>query len=702
MTFAHPFALLGAAAALVPLLIHLFDRRRPRPHPFGAISFVLRSHRRTASRLKLRRLILYLLRTLILLALPVALARPEWVRPAAALAAARGPSATSIVLDTSLSMRWVGSAPPLFERARDEARDALKDLLPEESANVVLCGPAPLPPGPPSFDRRKLRATIDDARAGYGAADLGRCLELAARSLEDSPLVGKRVVVVSDFTVNALRLEAPPPTVAGPKGERVRPEWVLRDAARAEAALPNRAIVDLRVEPALQVGARAFQFTFTVKNFSTEPVKDLEATLRVGDQVVAKGFVDLAPGGTAQKSLTHRFEQGGVATGEVAIAQDAVPEDDRRAFVVTVPRELRALVVNGSPSTVRYRDEAFFVDAALTSPGSPVHETLRDTEAAFREDFSKFDLVLLLNVPAPAPEVAARLDAFVEHGGGLFVSMGDNVDPDAYNRRLGAVLPRPLRVAKTAASPGEPDLEVKSARFGEVASEHPVFSPFTGRAREGLASARFQRYMLLEAEPAAAGAKPRSEVLAAYEDGAPAVVVTKKGAGRVLLYTSTVDRDWADLAIRTSFLPLVQRLCAYLAGALDERDELRPRVGDTATVRPDAAAKLGGVRGPSGAEVVTKPQRDGTWAVGPLAEPGVHSVADAAGQPLPALSFAVVLDPSESDLARLRSDELASYFGEDSVKASGTADAARRMPFWTWLIVAAAVAFFFEGVLLRK
>ncbi|MHB8878399.1 MAG: BatA domain-containing protein, partial [Myxococcaceae bacterium] len=175
MTFAHPWALLGAAAALIPLLIHLFDRRRPRPHPFGAISFVLRSQRRTASRLKLRRLILYALRTLILLALPVALARPEWVRPAEASAAARGPAATSIVLDTSLSLRWRGGSSALFERAQDEARDALKDLLPEESANVLLCGPAPVPPGPPTFDRRKLRAQIDEARAGFGASDLGRC-----------------------------------------------------------------------------------------------------------------------------------------------------------------------------------------------------------------------------------------------------------------------------------------------------------------------------------------------------------------------------------------------------------------------------------------------------------------------------------------------------------------------------------------------
>src|SRR3954447_25032453 len=98
--------LLGALAGLIPLAVHLFDRRRPRPHPFAAISFVLRSQKRTASRLKLKRLLLYALRTLILLAIPVALARPEWKKRGTAAQTARGPAATAIVLDASLSMRY--------------------------------------------------------------------------------------------------------------------------------------------------------------------------------------------------------------------------------------------------------------------------------------------------------------------------------------------------------------------------------------------------------------------------------------------------------------------------------------------------------------------------------------------------------------------------------------------------------------------
>ncbi|EAU69108.1 conserved hypothetical protein [Stigmatella aurantiaca DW4/3-1] len=692
--------LLGALGALIPVLVHLFDRRRPRPHPFPTMAFVLRSQKRTASRLKLKRLLLYALRTLVLLAIPLALARPELRQDAAAAAAAaKGPAATAVVLDASLSMRWTEGT-SLFERGRDEARDALSDLLPEEPSTVLLCTATPSAPPPLGFDRARLRGMIDEAKPTYGPADLGRCMDLAARALEENPMPGKRLVLISDMAASAFRLEAPPPTVKGPTGAAVRPEVVLRNVAEGREVLPNHALVDLKVEPALQAGPRAFQFTFTVKNHGPEALKDLEAAVRTGETVLAKGFVDVPANGTAQKTLTVRFAQGGTVEGSVTLAPDALPEDDRRGFVLPVPRALKALVVNGAPHATRYRDEAFFVEAALSAPGSPVEVSVRDTEAGLREDFSTYDVVLLLNVPAPGPDEAQRLAAFVEAGGGLFVSMGDRVDPEAYNSRLGALLPRPLRLVRTSAEREDPDAETKSAKLAKMEVEHPLFAPFTGRAEEGLVGARFYRYMLLEADsPSTPGA---TQVLATYEDGAPAVAVARRGKGRVALFTSTVDRDWSDFSIRTSFLPLMQRFAAYLTGSLEERQEQRVRVGESAVLRPETGQTLAGVRSPEGTEVPVKTQQDGAVSVGPLAEPGTYTVLGADGKALPALAFAVTLDPAESDLTRVPEETLTAYFGEETVTTSSGEAERPKVPLWTWLIVAACAAFFLEGTLLRN
>lgn len=698
MTFAQPLFLFGALAAFIPLLVHLFDRRRPRPVPFGAIAFVLRSQRRTASRLRLKRLLLYVLRTLVFIALPVALARPQLV-DAAVAPVSRGLSATAVIIDTSLAMRW-RDGESLFDEAKDEARAALRGLSPEEPATLVACTRAPRPVAPTGFERAPLFSALDELTPGYGVVDMNRCLDVALQALADSPLPGRRLVVVSAFTQSSLRLELPPPEGVGPDGQRLQPEVVLRDVAARRGALPNHALVDARAVPAPQLGPRAWAFTFTVRNESDEAASDVELRLEVGGEVVTKGFVDVAAHGSSQKTLSYRFTQSGAVAVTGALAADALAEDDSRALVVTVPRPLRVLLVNGAPSTQKYRDEAWFTEAALSAPGSPVQAVVRDADAAWHEDFSAWDALFLLNVEAPSPEVERRLEAFVSAGGGLFVSMGPNVDADAWNASMGALLPRRLRVVKTAVEPQAPDADSRAARLQQTSTTHPVLQPFVGPAREGLSSVRFWRYVLFESD--AAGGPP-AEVLGTLDDGAPAFLAARHGEGRVFLYASSVGREWSDLPIRTGFLPLMQRVAAWLTGTLDERETVRARVGESLELRPTAGQAPAFARGPSGVEVpLAQGASPGVVSGGPLTEPGVWAVLDARGKPIDALAFAATLDPAASDLSRLDLEALRAWFGDAVVSATGSGPAREATPLWTWLIAAAVLALFFEGLLLRK
>jgi len=684
--------LLGMVGALIPVLVHLFDRRRPRQVPFAAISFVLRSQKRTASRLRLKRLILYTLRTLLLLAVPVALARPEWVETGV-VRAAKGAAATVIVVDTSLSMRWSAGA-SLFEEARAQARSAAQELSAEEPASVLPCGHAVASVAPLNFDRAQLISSLSELKPTYELADLNRCLDQAAAAMSESPLANRRIVLISAFTQSGLRLESPPPVSTGPKGEKIKPEIVLRDVTGGKS-LDNRAIVDVRAEPAPQVGPRAWQFTWTVRNFSDTESRDVEVVLKVEGEVVSKGFVDLSPHGTAQKVMTYQFTKGGSMLVEAQLTPDALVEDDTRGLVVAVPKELRALIVNGAPSAQKFRDEAFFVDAALASTGSPVRATVRDADAAWREAFADYDVVLLLNVSAPPADVAAKLVTFVQQGGGLFMSMGDRVEPDAWNAVLGPVLPRRLRVVKTAVEPGAADAATRAARLQQVSPTHPVWVPFTGRAREGLLSTRFYRYMLFESDTT-----QDVEVIGAMDDGAPAFLTARKGRGRVLAFASSVNRDWCDAPIRTAFLPMVQRIAGSLSGTLDEREQTRARVGEMVSLPLDQGMVPTALKDPNGVELAMTRAADGSSVSGgPLAVPGRFTVPMTNGQ---SLSFVASLDPAASDTTRFATEELAAWFGEEVVKSSGLTGPSAKTPVWTWLLVLGVLLFFFEGTLLRR
>jgi len=691
--FANPSFLWGALAALIPLVIHLFNRKRARPHPFAAIDFVLRSRKRTARRLRLKRLLLFLTRTLLLLAVPLAMAKPRFKQDATA-SAPEGPAATAIVIDPSLSMSYRQDGQSLLERAKELGKQTLARLRSEDPVTVVTCNE---PAEAPHFARGKAREAIELAEQLWTPHDLMSCLQKAAAVLGESPVAGKRIVVISDLTAPSLRLDVPPPLVSSPQGDVV-PEVVFLDAAEGAEELPNVGVIGVKIDPSPGHGHRAYQFEITVANHSSKPLKDFNVAVRVGTDVVAKGFLDVAARGIASKLLTYRFPSGGQYVGTVEIAPDAYAADDRRHFALKVPQDIRALVVNGSPHPLRYMDESFFVETALTSPGSPVRPTLRDTDLALNERFAAYDLILLLNVRELPPSKASELASFVKAGGGLFISVGDQVDPDVYNASLGAVLPRPLRLVKTATDPNAADADEKAARLMEVALDHPALGVFGGEALEGFLSARTYRYMLLEP-----GAPGQVKHLATFDDGSPALVEGRLGKGRVLLYTSTVDRDWSDWPIRTSFLPALQRLSGWLVGMLDERAIEQILVGQTKVLDIEGASGFKAT-GPDGKPLTVELSTEGQSKVSGTRLPGIYTVSMMPGKQPGAsseLKFAVNVDPAESHLARIDSASLKAHFGEKPRTDSTPGDTgSSEPPLWTWRLVAAALFFFFEGLLL--
>jgi hypothetical protein len=412
-----------------------------------------------------------------------------------------------------------------------------------------------------------------------------------------------------------------------------------------------------------------------------------------------------------KKTFSHAFAQGGPAVIQVALPEDALPEDDARPLPLVVPREVRVLLVDGAPSPVRYRDEAYFVESALASSASPVRPTLVDADALARQDLSGFDVVFLLNVPSAAVN-AAELTRFVERGGGLFLTMGDQVEPEDWTKQLGGLLPMPLHVVKTAAERGASG--ARAARFADVAWDHPALAIFTGDAREGLLGVRTFRYVL--AKPRGSGkADGDARVLATFDDGAPALVEARRGRGRVLFFASTADRDWTDWPIRTSFLPAMQRFAGWLAGGLDDRREPSVLVGEPKTLRLDDGEALAALVGPDGrerrrSELERAGLREDVRGQPRIAlpEPGLWQVKVLAGgqeRVEPRLAFAVAPDPRESDTRRLDPRELTAWFGgEAHAKVEGDASAAaeggRQVPLWSILLVLGLAAFLLEGALL--
>ena len=108
-----------------------------------------------------------------------------------------------------------------------------------------------------------------------------------------------------------------------------------------------------------------------------------------------------------------------------------------------------------------------------------------------------------------------------------------------------------------------------------------------GRTRQ-TADANFFKISLLGPTTATANRK----VLARFTNGAAALVEASIGAGRTLLFTSTLDRDWNDLPIHPGFLPLVQQTVRYLARKHAASTEREHFVGSSVSLPTGNLEKL--------------------------------------------------------------------------------------------------------------
>ncbi len=678
MSFVQPimlFALLGAA---VPILIHLIHKRRPRKQRFAAIELVMRSVERVQRRWRLKRFLLLLARVMLLAALAVAAAGPLLGDDQTLAVANSGPQRVAIVVDASLSMRAVYDRTTAFARAILRARNMIDRLGPEDQAVLVA---AELKPRAlvdrPTGSKQKLLAALDTLEPSFAVGSLGEAVSAAAKALgslsegtpapaEGAPSVTGRVVVLTDMAQPAFE---GPADLEVPGVGRAHLELIDVLGEVPPEARTNRAITALDTTSVPGQAPRTVEFRARIQAYAAQSDKDpepAEITLRTKDEDLFTGSVDLVGGTIVDKVIRQSFDHPGHIPVELTLERDALYEDDVRYALVDVRRQVRTLIVDGSPSGVPKEDEVFYLERALAAgAGDQLPPRVITADDLPRADFTAFDVVILAGVPAFSRSDGARLADFVEKGGGLLISATEEMDTELYNAELSRVLPRPLRALKVVAPERLPSGSSVSSAVGSggVVSlanpllEHPIMEIFRGEALSGLLSTQTAAYLLLQP-----GAQKDMSVLAEYSDGQPALIEHRAGRGRLVLMTSSIDRDLTDLPIRPAFVPLMRQLVLHLGNALAKPDPRRTAIGERREIQvPEGATRIV-VRGPDGKETAWEgPELAGpSLAFAGTALPGHYQVEAAFAGPLEPVEgegFAVNVDTRESDLRPLSVEE---------------------------------------------
>ncbi len=644
MGFERPMMLLGALTALIPVTIHLIDRARAKDVPFAALEFLFLSDKRLARRLRLRQLLVLALRVLLLIALSLAFAKPFLTPDAVETGLMDQPGAVVLVIDDSASMAATVGGESLISRALARARDIVAAGGERTRFAVVTASaPARRVTSGLTFDRQELERALGDLAARPRVADLRGALLEAERLLssgagsEHGAERPGRVVVIGDSAAAAWR------DVVRPWSLKAIPEARVIDV-RVGQHIANVAVMGVGVRLAPELGDGAVELAVQVKNFGASPTQ-VKITLEVAGRTLA-ATQSLAPGAASTKHFVEKLslEQAAGARGVVRIEGDALTLDDRFFFTLEAGGAASVAVINGAPRPTVWLDELFYVRAALLPDEGwlpRVRATVMSAADITKTRLDAYGAVFLANVGALSAAQRLTLENYVSKGGALLVSAGDQFTQRAATT-YGKLLPSAIRGIKAVVRRDDPSAPLKALSISQVDSEHPAMAEFSAIDDASLFKTKVYAYALVD------NTRRDARVVVALSGGVPALLEAALGRGKTMLLTTTIDRDWTDLPIRTSFVPFLQQTLLYLADRLGTEPRQAMVIGDIVPVvtpagdgrvtltRPDGATR------DLGEELVEEVLVAGTDVVG-------HYVLSRKGGKEPTV-FAINADRAESDL----------------------------------------------------
>jgi hypothetical protein len=690
--FLAPAFLVGLAALVVPVLIHLIQRERKEVVAFPSLMFLRRIPYQSVERRRIHNWLLLALRAAAMACLVAAFSRPFLKQSLAAAAAPTGAREVVILLDVSASMGYGDH----WAHATDAAHKVVATLGAEDKCTLVLFSRNAEENVRATSDRGRLDAAIADAKVGSDSTRFAPALRLAQSLLSRSSLPRREAVLISDFQKTGWERHE---EIHLPEGATMTPVSVATDG------LSDLSVSSVAFTRDTFSGEERVKVTAGLTNRGSTPYTNVAATLDVDGRRIDSRPTTIAPNASESVTFLPFTVSETSMRGVVHAGTDALPSDNAYYFALSPSRPLSVLIIQADGANT----SSVYLTTALGIGSAPPFKTDVVLQSRVTPSTLEHRTVVILHDVTPLSSATDDLlKRFVQQGGGLWVALGEHT-PWAGGQS-------PLLPGTTG--PAVDRTSGVGGMLGFLDYSHQVLELFKDPRGGNFADAHFLRYRTLTPGPT-------DRVLARFDDGGVAMAERDFGSGRVIAWTSPLDDSWSvDFPKAKLFLPLVHEVVTYLAQytapttsytvghLLDVSVPIAAivREGTAGDTQSAAARKATGlVVSPSGQQ--TTIGEGGAPSV-ELAEQGFYTVRMQGTADTRPFVAAVNLDPAESDLAPLEPTSfVASVTGQSAVTVAGQslehpdltpADVEKKQYVWWFLLVAGALALLGEAVLANR
>ena len=525
MGFFNPWFLAALAAIGLPIYIHLLRRHIVPPQPFSSLMFFERGTQSSTRHRRLRYLLLFSLRTALLLLLILAFANP-FIR--------RASSSTSdklllVVVDNSFSMK-AGSR---FADAKQAALQLLASRPRSQRAEVMALGGRLAILTQAIQDAGALRSAVESIQPGDSRANLGE-LAHGVRVLVETVHTPVELHLFSDMQKTGMpanfadiELPANVTVVPHPVGAAAMPNWTVEGvnapAQLADAKDPKKSRVQA-----------------VIAGYGT-PAASRTVSLVVNGKTVATRKVDVAADGRATVEFPSLDVPYGLNRCAVKIdSADGFPADDVSVFSVKRADPERALFVHQASDT---RSPLYF--GAALAAASQASFTLQsiDSEKSADVDPAKYAFVVLSDAVSLPSIFENALTRYVRGGGSVLIATGTSAAHHARIPIFGGTTSEAHAYSRNG-----------YAVVGQTDLTHPVMNDAAG-------------WNDLKIYYVAGVDADGARVIVRLTDQTPLLMEKQIGEGHVLLLASGLDNLTNDLPVRPAFVAFVDRTARYLAGS---------------------------------------------------------------------------------------------------------------------------------------
>ena len=518
MSFVYPGFLWALLLLAVPIIIHLFHFRRYKKILFPNVRFLQNVQKETQSVKRLRNFLVLLARMLAIAALVLAFAQP-YIPLSDQLE--QGDQIVGIYIDNSFSMENQGSRGPLFEEAKEKARQLVKAYPNSDRFIIHTNHSNSIHP----INGDDAIAFIDGIDIQKTSRSLPEVLEVMSRSLEDNGMLNKQLYVLSDLQRNeradytsyrdtSTRLSLIPLEANGNNNVSIDTAWL------------KSPVVNLN---------KPIELVVELTNHGEDDLNGVSLALDINGSKKAVTSLDIGGKASQKVNLGFALNQAGWQEASLRIEDAPIIFDDVYHLSFNIKPRIEILIANGNEANPvfdrLFRSEtSFFVQNQAS--GNLDLGSLR-----------RADLVILNELNNVSNGMVEALKTFVADGGTLFVVPSKTGQSD-YLQNLTQSLG-----LMNYAKPVE-----QSTRVGSVGLDHPLFRNVLESVRGNTDLPKVFKYFRMEA-----GAKS-SDMLMALDNRDMFLVSSKLERGEIFQLAVPLSESWSNSAEHGLFLSLMLRM----------------------------------------------------------------------------------------------------------------------------------------------